>query len=231
MSGCRTHADLIGPYVLDALEPYEMDEVREHLAACPRCAAEARELARIPALLEFAHDEAPIPVPSPGLEEEVLDRFVTERAAFGGEFPHRRRGFLNPRQLALPAIGAFMLAVAIALILLLPGDPEQAYARADLWSNGRPAGTAWVSQVDAGTSVKLRARGLPVRRAMVYELWCVDEHGRWINGGSFRARTDGSAAAELTAAVRPGEYHLVVVTRPSRAGGHGREVMRGELVY
>jgi hypothetical protein len=32
VSGCRTGADQLGPYVLDALEPEEMDELRRHLA-------------------------------------------------------------------------------------------------------------------------------------------------------------------------------------------------------
>jgi hypothetical protein len=64
-----------------------------------------------------------------------------------------------------------------------------------------------------------------------HELWCVRTDGRWINGGSFRARSNGTAAAELTAAVRPGEYHVVVVTRRSASGERGPEVMRGKLTY
>jgi hypothetical protein len=52
-----------------------------------------------------------------------------------------------------------------------------------------------------------------------------------VNGGSFHARADGTAAAELTAAVRPGEYHVVVITRRSAGGMRGDEVMRGKLAY
>jgi hypothetical protein len=55
--------------------------------------------------------------------------------------------------------------------------------------------------------------------------------GSWVNGGSFHARNDGTAAAELTAAVRPGEYHVVVITRRSSGGARGAEVMRGKLSY
>ena len=79
--------------------------------------------------------------------------------------------------------------------------------------------------------VQLRAHGLPARRRAVYELWCVRTDGRWINGGSFHARADGTASAQLTAAVRPGEYHLVVVTGRSEGGRHGAELMRGKLSY
>ena len=80
MSGCRAHADQVGPYVLGALEPEEMDAMRRHLEDCPRCAAEARSLSGLPALLDLAQADDEIAAPSPGLEDEVLDRFVRERA-------------------------------------------------------------------------------------------------------------------------------------------------------
>jgi hypothetical protein len=88
-----------------------------------------------------------------------------------------------------------------------------------------------VAEVNAGTRVELRADHLPVMRGATYELWCVRTDGRWINGGTFRARSDGTAAAELTAAVRPGDYHVVVITRHSTGGMRGAEVMRGKLNY
>jgi len=226
VSGCRRHADEIGPYVLGALEPDEMDAMRRHLASCARCAAEARSLSGLPALLDLAHADDEMAAPSPGLEEEVLDRFVRERAMPG---PRRR---VWPR-LAIPAVAVAALIAGI-LVATLPGGSNTAYAHADLWSmpaGGGAAGTADVKEVAAGTRVKLHAENLPVRRGNAYELWCVRTDGRWINGGSFHARSDGTAAAELTAAVRPGEYHVVVITRRSAGGMRGAEVMRGKLRY
>jgi hypothetical protein len=226
VSGCRSGADLIGPYVLNALEPEEMDEMRRHLAGCARCAGEAQSLGGLPALLDRVEVDDVVAVPSPELEEEVLDRFVRERA----RTRPRRRPW---RRLAVPALAVAALVVAI-LVVALPGGPDRAYARAELWSmpaGGGAAGTAEVEEVAAGTHVMLRAEHLPVGGGSAYELWCVRTDGRWVNGGSFHARGDGSAAAELTAAVRPGEYHVVVITR--RAGGRvrGNEVMRGKLSY
>jgi hypothetical protein len=124
--------------------------------------------------------------------------------------------------------------VAGILVVALPGGTTTAYAHAELWSmpaGGGAEGTADVAEVPAGTRVELRADHLPVRRGSSYELWCVRSDGRWINGGSFQARADGTAAAELTAAVRPGEYHVVVITRRSSGGVRGPEVMRGKLNY
>jgi hypothetical protein len=226
VSGCRTHADLIGPYVLDALEPDEMQSMRRHLESCARCAAEVHSLARVPVLLDRVDEDEQVPTLSPGLEDEVLDRFVRERAAAR---PRRRRW---PR-LAIPAVAVAALIAGI-LIAVLPDGAAPAYARAELWSmpaGGGAEGTAWAAQVMGGTRVKLRADHLPVSRGAAYELWCVRTDGHWVNGGSFRARADGSAAAELTAAVRPGDYHIVVITRHSSGGMRGAEVMRGKLSY
>lgn len=225
MTGCSSHGDLIGPYVLGALEPDEAEEMEQHLSECDRCAAERRRLASLPALLDSAHADDRVATLSPQLEDAVLDRFVRERAQAA-----RPRHTLA--RFALPAAAAAILVLAVVLALVLPGGGERAYARAELWStSGRVLGSASVSEVAEGSHVRLRAHGLPVRRAAVYELWCVRTDGRWINGGSFKARADGTASAQLTAAVRPGEYHVVVVTRGSEGGERGAEVMRGKLSY
>jgi Anti-sigma-K factor rskA, C-terminal/Putative zinc-finger len=226
VSGCRTHGDSIGPYVLGALEPDEMEAMRKHIAGCARCSAEVRSLAAVPALLDRAQVDEEVATLSPALEDEVLDRFVRERAAAA---PRPRRW---PR-LAIPAIAVSALIAAV-LVATLPGGGNTAYAHADLWSlpaGGGAAGTADAAEVTAGTRVKIRAHDLPVSRGTAYELWCVRSDGRWINGGSFHAREDGSATADLTAAVRPGEYHVVVITRRSTGGVRGAEVMRGKLTY
>jgi hypothetical protein len=226
VSGCRTHGDLIGPYVLGALEPDEMEAMRRHIEGCARCAAEERALAALPALLDRAQVDDEVMMLSPGLEDEVLDRFVRERAAAAR--PPRRW-----LRLAIPAVAVAALIAAV-LVAALPRGTDPAYARAELRSlpaGGDAGGTAEAAAVDAGTRVKLSAHDLPVARGTAYELWCIRSDGRWINGGSFHARKDGTAAAELTAAVWPGEYHRLVITRQSSGGVRGAEVMRGKLAY
>jgi anti-sigma factor RsiW len=228
MSTCDTHGQLLGGYVLGALEPAEMDEMTRHLAGCPDCAHEERSLAGLPALMDRIEVEAvPPPTPPPELEVAVLDRFVRERGR------PRRRGRRLPRLLPVAA-GAAALACAVVLALALTGEGDKSgdspYATAQLSGRaGGAAGAADVKQVPAGTRVALRARGLATSGA-VYELWCVRRDGRWVSGGTFQAAGNGTAEAELTAAVRPGDYHVMVVTRRAE-DRRGSVVLRGRLEY
>jgi Anti-sigma-K factor rskA/Putative zinc-finger len=227
MSGCPTHGDLVGGYVLGALDPAEAEEMRRHLATCPRCAREERELAGLPALLDRVTPGPAPPALRPAVETEALRRHA--RALEGkGRAAHRRR------RMVVSAAAAAAVAATFAVALLLPGGGDGAYAHARLAPPGPDAGavaSAELSEVPAGTGVSLRARGLRTGRDRVYELWCVRKDHRWISGGTFRARGDGSASAQLTAAVKPGDYHLLVVTRQRAGAERGRPVLRGRLKY
>ncbi len=256
MTGCDAYGDLLGGYVLGALEADEVETMRHHLETCRACAAEHAALAGLPVLLNAVEpSDVPPPQPSPALEERVLDHWARERreshvagegrdvaAQRGGSAPEpgaaprrgTRRGARGLARWWRPATGVAALAavVAVALAIALPGDGDEPYAHGTL----RPAagaanawGTFTVENVSAGTRVYLSADRLPARGD--YEVWCVRSDGRWISGGSFRPRADGSAAATLTAAVEPGEYHHVVVTQGGDEGERGPEVLRGKLVY
>ena len=235
MTACPTHAALLGGYVLGSLEPAEMEEMRLHVADCPYCGPEARALGVLPSLLDSI-DPADVPPPavSPSVEEAVLDRFARERA---GRAKPRRRRLTLPRAPRLAALGAACLAAVVVAFVAIGDDGEDshAYASAKL----APVGTvqtasavAWAEDVPAGTSVRLHARGLPARGGATYELWCIRSDGHWVSGGTFRAMRDGRAEAVLTAAVRPGDYHVMVVTRHTGAEArHGPALLRGRLRY
>jgi Anti-sigma-K factor rskA/Putative zinc-finger len=233
VSGCPTHGELLGGYLLGALEPAEMEAMRVHIESCPECARERKDLYAMPALLDrIEPGDVPPPELPPEVEDAVLDRYVRERG------PVRRRRLAGPRLRVAAAAAGVALAAIVALVALLAGDGGQrAYAYAKLDGRGAEAAAeagASVQAVPAGTRVSLWARRLQGGREAVYELWCVRPDGRWLSGGTFRARSDGSAAAELTAAVRPGDYHRIVVTRrPATAGerARGPTVMRGQLRY
>lgn len=256
MTGCEAYGDLLGGYVLGALEPDEVEAVRHHLETCAACASEHAALAGLPVLLDSVEPgDVPPPVPSPELEERVLDHWARERrqSPVAGrtrdEAPRRsglapepdaapRRGTRRgARGLArrwwrpLAGLAAVAAAAAIALAIVLPGDDDP-YAHGTLAPTAGAA-NAWgrftVENVSAGTRVYLSADRLPAGGD--YEVWCVRADGRWVSGGTFRPSADGGARATLTAAVEPGEYHEVVVTQRGSEGARGAEVLRGKLVY
>jgi hypothetical protein len=231
MSRCASHGELVGGYVLSALEPSEMEEMRGHVPGCRTCGPEARRLGVLPALLDTVEPaEVPPPTASPELEEAILDRFVRER-------PHAHAPRRWPRVAAVATvIGVAAIALTIALLATRDGEDSGSYATARLAAVGAGSdarATASVHAVPAGTKVTLAARGLDSRGG-AYEVWCVRVNGDWVSGGSFRASVDGRAQAELTAAVKPGDYHVIVVTRADRSSdgaGRGAAVLRGELRY
>jgi hypothetical protein len=235
VSGCRTHHELVGGYLLGALDPAEMEEMHRHVPSCQHCTRELRELGGVPVLLETIEPaDVPPPTLPPETEEAVLDRFARER---GAAPPRRRRPqWLTGRVLAFAAAAAAALALVLVLVLPFGDDGESAYASAELTglAPGSGAGaSATVSYVRSGTRVELSASGLRGDGA-VYELWCVRKDGRWVSGGTFHATDDGTASAELTAAVWPGDYHVMVVTsRPESAPERmrGTPVLRGRLRY
>lgn len=229
MNPCQSHGDLVGGYVLGALEPSEMEEMRRHVETCPHCGPETRRLSALPGLLE-AVEPADVPPPeiSPRLEQAILDRFVRERRR---KAPRRR---LRPVLIAAAACVA-ALALALAIRSAQDDDSASAYASARLApveAGSSARARAYVDAVPAGTKVTLGARGLETHGA-VYELWCVRENGEWVSGGTFRSGAGGRAWAELTAAVEPGDYHTIVVTRAAAAGekARGTPVLRGPLRY
>ena len=90
--------------------------------------------------------------------------------------------------------------------------------------------TASTRPADAFVRASARSRRLPGPGGQ-FELWCVRTYGRWVSGGTFKSRADGRAAAELTAAVTPGNYHLIVVTTMGSGPEPGTPVLRGKLNY
>jgi len=232
------HGPLVGGYVLGALDPREMEEMRLHVAGCPHCGPEARALAGLPELLDRIEPaDVPPPALPPEVEEAVLDRFARERRA---KPPRRSRwaALRLPSRGIAAAAAACAVALVVALVLAWPsGDGEggggnTAYASVSLEALA-PAlpgagASAELAAVPEGTEVQLRAWKL---RDAEYELWCIRGDGRWVSGGTFWAGGDGRAEAELMAAVRPGDYHTMVVTRSAGGGERGPEILRGELRY
>lgn len=240
--GCAECRDLLGPYVLSALEPDEAERVRAHLERCPECADEVRELARLPALLDLAGSvEREAERPPAELESAVLRAVSGDRADQvhephppPGPAPRRvgdpaRPGPIKPtRRSQRPWPPRRVLAVAAASALAGAGVTVAALALGGALGDGsdtsrvalrgsplapRASAEAVVRAGPSGQSVRLSVRGLePTRGEAVYELWFGRPDGR-VSAGTFRVRPDGTAEVRLTAAARPGAYRAIGVTR------------------
>ena len=250
-AACQTCRDLIGGYVLDALDPEEHELVRRHLETCEPCAREHAELATMPALLDAAQSADAVPLrPPPRLEEAVLDRFARERAgdrAAPAGRGRRQPGAWRRRGLA-PALAAAACAlVGIGAFVLLVGDdgddkPSQpvaeqqqsrVYRVALTGESAAPmaAGEARLYPGDTGTGVHLVVSGLKPER-YDYEMWCVRDDGWKVSAGTFRVDAKGRADVELTTAAKPNQYDAISIqARPagSGAGSKGPRVMVGRL--
>ncbi|MGW6980930.1 anti-sigma factor [Streptomyces sp. NPDC054932] len=115
---------LTGAYVLDALEPDERAAVERHLADCPSCAQEVRELSETVARLGLAV-AAP---PSPALRNEVLHRIATVRQEPPRAVRASRGSHVRPRW---RRSSDWALAACLAGAVALGGVAVAQYERAE----------------------------------------------------------------------------------------------------
>jgi anti-sigma factor RsiW len=236
---CDDLRPLLGGYVLDALEPDEMQAVREHLPHCHGCAAEHASLAGLPALLDLARPlDRPEEPLSPGLEEAVLDRFARDREPARPPGPARRQRRRLPRMAwtrPRVALGSALAAAAVtvAVMLAVGSDPAPPASRSYVVrlsaAAGEPAARARVAlyRVRGGTGAHLWVSGLRPGPGRVYEMLC-EGNGLSASAGTFRADRAGRADVRLTTAARVGEYDRIRVVYRTN-GRRTRDALAGRL--
>ena len=205
VSGCQTYGELLGGYVLGALDPAEeMAEMRLHIESCPRCAREERELVGLPALLDRV-EPADVP-PARAVPRARGARARSLRARAQG-------GIGAPAAQSSP-----------------PADPGRGSrrGRAGAGGAGRGAGAGG----DDGALCARPARGQRDGRGQRPGQRHAGRHRRAAGGppspgswrglravvhrherplgqrrGTFKAARGRERRASLAAAVRPGDYH------------------------
>jgi hypothetical protein len=234
MTGCEHVRAELGGYVLEALEPSEVEAVRAHLASCPQCAAEHARLAGLPAMLALAEGLEEKPTLPAGIEERVLDAVARERQASPAPARPRRRFFAwRPRTLALSGAFAAVLVAVVLALTLGGGEQSSPGYRLPLQPVGGSGATAMVTlrSVSSGTSLHLSADNLAGDPSIVYEVQCYGDGSR-ADAGTFRADASGHAFAVLQTALRRGEYDQIAVVRKQKdADGHWRysDVLHAQL--
>jgi anti-sigma-K factor RskA len=190
--------DLLGPYVMGTLEPYEEREVEYHLERCADCREEAQEL-------QLAHERLADLAYSSGAPPEDL------KARVVAGIPRREASRRVPPWVAAVAAAFCVLAVIITPDLF----GGRAMASANLSPTGRAPGAGGeVSIRGTGENMEMRleAWGLPpCKSEQYYELWLVEGDER-VSAGSFTVGQSGRVEVTLSAPNFAASYPSVGVT-------------------
>ena len=210
--------DLLGPYVMGTLEPYEERGVEGHLQRCASCRQEAQELRLVhERLADLAYST------------EAPPKDLRARVVAG--IPRREAGRRVPIWVA--AVAAAFCVLAVLGVIITP-DLFGARASANLSPTGRaPDAGGEVSIRGTGENVEMRleAWGLPpCKSEQYYELWLVEGHER-VSAGSFTVGQSGRVDVRLNVPGFAGSYSKVGVTaeydKDPRAGE--AKMLSGEL--
>ena len=210
--------DLLGPYVMGTLEPYEEREVEDHLQRCASCRQEAQELRLVhERLADLAYST------------EAPPKDLRARVVAG--IPRREAGRRVPIWVA--AVAAAFCVLAVLGVIITP-DLFGARASANLSPTGRaPDAGGEVSIRGTGENMEMRleAWGLPpCKSEQYYELWLVEGDER-VSAGSFTVGQSGRVDVRLNVPGFAGSYSKVGVTaeydKDPRAGE--AKMLSGEL--
>jgi hypothetical protein len=183
---CRQIRQLLGVYVVGAIDPAERAHVDAHLAACRECREELAGLAGLPALLgrvplidaeRLSEDDHGLP----DMDEppaELLNSLL--RRVAGRRRTRRWRSILALAATVAIAAGG-SAAVVQASHSGAPAVGAQEVVRA---SNAHL--TSWVAYSATpwgGTAMRVTVKGIPPGTACTF--WVRDAAGRWTTAGSW----------------------------------------------
>lgn len=190
--------DLLGPYVMGALDPEEEREVEAHLEECPSCREEVADLRlaheRLTDLVNM--EETPPP--------ELKDRLLTG-------MPRR-----ETRRVPLAAAAAILCALAVLGVLYYTGffAPDEV-ASANLQATDlapKAGGELRVREEDPNARAELEVWGLPQPgKNEYYELWFGKEGGR-MSAGTFTVDARGRETLTMTVPEKASSYDQVGIT-------------------
>lgn len=221
----------LGAFVLGGLEPEEAARIRHHLALCPGCRNEHRELEKINQALQAA----PPPADPPAhLKEEILSRVREEELSSSSEHLPSSR---NTRfVLAVLAAAALVAIVAFGPFSSLQTEPpvattvqlvptptvreedEDYWGVADLYP--QPLGSQLVE-------LKLNNLEEPDGR---YEMWFVSGE-KHVSAGAFTTAGSGETRVWLTAPSEARNYRTLLITEEpatADASPSGEVILWGE---
>ncbi|MGQ0841887.1 anti-sigma factor family protein [Actinokineospora sp.] len=213
-SAHRGLREMLGAYALDQLDQHERLAIDAHLAGCPACRAELREITPVAEslrLVDLDRLSPTAPAPPPDLGDAVLARIQAERG--------RQR-----RQLPRWAAPAAAAVVAIALGAGIgwwvhPDSPEQPRvpleAVAVRGPDTRINASAQLVPHTWGVEIKLTATGFETGEP--YRVVVTDAAGRKVPAGEFLGTGPKEMKCNLNSSVLRGQANGFEVTDSSGA--------------
>ena len=150
----------LGAYLLGAVDSEEHARIDAHLGSCGACRAVVDELRPVPALLSRVHVDDLEPPQPPA---QLLDRLLATR------LESRRRG---RRRLVALAGAAAVVAGLVASAVVVTDDNETTQPSSETLAlsaqdtSSQVSATAWLTDREWGTEVRLRLVGVPAGQ------WC-----------------------------------------------------------
>jgi anti-sigma-K factor RskA len=241
MRCAEIHANLTA-FVLGGLEPEEAAEVQSHLASCPRCQDEVRELQKVNRALEAA----PPPAKPPShLKDEILSQVRAEERSTSTEeaivseegisstitrWKDLRIILSSAAAAAIVVLGVFFGLLReeapVATVQLVP-TPQEAARLEGYW------GVAEIRPQPSGNQqVELKLNNFEEPKPnSYYELWFASGERR-ISAGSFTSVGKGETRVLLNVPPEAGNYRTLIITE-EQVGEHAapsREVaLKGEV--
>lgn len=198
MSEHQEVRDLLGPYVMGALDPEDEREVEEHLEECALCREEARDL-------RLAHER----LADLANATEPPPQELKRRVSMG--MPRR-----ETRRVPLVAAAAVLCALAVLGVLYSTGFfGTEEVASATLESTDLAPGAGGelrVREDNPNVRAVLEVWGLPRPGPNeYYELWFGEEGGR-VSAGTFTVDARGRETLYMSVPERASDYQQVGIT-------------------
>jgi hypothetical protein len=236
MTDCQHIRQLLGVYVVGAIDPAERFAVDNHLAGCPDCREELAGLAGLPALLGRVPLE----------EAEQITRFDSERAGVGehpdaepseaevltpllAKVAHRRRVSRWRSLVSVAAVAVIAAGAAIGAVRLAnpPAASSPAVSSPALhWENVQTTNALThmavrYAGVPGGTRLYVKVTGIPA--GTTCQFWVLGKDGQRWPAGSWTVTDEWKASSYPTVSAAPvHEVHGFQLTSGGRTLAQAR---------
>ncbi len=197
-----THTIDVAAYLLDALEPPEIERMREHLPECPDCQAEYDELHGLPTLLGTLTmaDVEDIVAPTE-LPQELYEALVAWAAT-------RRRKHAWNRLLGV-TVSVALLVASVIVGVTVAGPDSSTVSATDPHTHVHA--TIVLTARSWGTQIRLQLSGVDWAQQCMLVVSAAE--GRQDTAASWVANYQGAVDVTGTTAIRPAQIrHLDIVT-------------------